>query len=60
LKLEEVNEEIHGIENKISDTIDRLNVLFDKKIEYENKQSNAKLDDINDEIEILKNKLSNL
>ena len=60
LKYEELNEEIHGIENKISDTINKLNSLLDKKNEYENKQSNAKLDDINDEIEILKNKLSNL
>ena len=60
LKLEEVKEEIQIIENKISDTINKLNALLDKKNEYGNKQSNVKLDDINEEIEILKNKLSNL
>lgn len=31
LNLEVVNEEIQGIENKISNTINRLNTLFDKK-----------------------------
>jgi len=38
LRLEEVNEEIHGIENKISDTINKLNSLLDKKtnIEFSN------------------------
>ena len=50
LKLEEVNEEIHGIENKISDTINKLNSLLDKKNEYGTQQSNVKLDDINEEI----------
>lgn len=60
LKLEEVNEEIHGIENKISDTINKLNSLLDKKNEYENQQSNLRLEEITDEIEMLKNKLSNL
>ena len=60
MKLEEVNEEINGIENKISETINKLNALLDKKNEYGNQQSNLKLDDINEEIEILKNKLSNL
>ena len=60
LKLEEINEEINGIENKISETINKLNSLLDKKNEYGIQQSNAKLDDINEEIEMLKNKLSNL
>ena len=60
LKLEEVNEEIHRIENKISETINKLNTLLDKKNEYGTQQSNVKLDDINEEIEILKNKLSDL
>lgn len=60
LKLEEVNEEIQGIENKISNTINRLNTLFDKKNEYENQQSSLRLEEINDEIEMQKNKLSNL
>lgn len=60
LKLEEVKEEIQIIENKISDTINKLNALLNNKNEYGNKQSNVKLDDINEEIEILKNKLSNL
>ena len=60
LKLEEVNEEIHGIENKISDTIHRLNVLIDKTNEYGTQQSNLKLEEINNEIEILINKLSDL
>ena len=60
LKLEEVNEEIHGIENKISDTIDRLNVLFDKKNESGNQKSSLKLEEISNEIEILTNKLSDL
>jgi hypothetical protein len=60
LKLEEVNEEIHGIENKISDTIDRLNVLIDKKNESGNQKSSLKLEEINNEIEILTNKLSDL
>jgi hypothetical protein len=60
LKLEEINEEINGIENKISETINKLNSLLDKKNEYGIQQSNAKLDDINEKIEMLKNKLSNL
>lgn len=60
LNLEEVNEEIQGIENKISNTINRLNTLFDKKNEYENQQSSLRLEEINDEIEMQKNKLSNL
>jgi hypothetical protein len=60
LKLEEVNEEIHGIENKISDTINKLNSLLDKKNEYGIQQSNVKLEEINNEIEILTNKLSDL
>ncbi len=60
LKLEEVNEEIQEIENKISDTINKLDKLSDQKNKYENQQSNVKLDDINEEIEILKNKLSDL
>jgi hypothetical protein len=60
LKLEEVNEEIHGIENKISDTIDRLNVLIDKKNESGNQKSSLKLEEISNEIEILTNKLSDL
>ncbi len=60
LKLEEVNEEIQGIENKISNTINRLNTLFDKKNKYENQQSSLRLEEINDEIEMQKNKLSNL
>lgn len=60
LKLEEVNEEIQGIENKISNTINRLNTLFDKKNEYGNQQSSLRLEEINDEIEMQKNKLSNL
>ena len=60
LNLEEVNEEIQGIENKISNTINRLNTLFDKKNEYGNQQSSLRLEEINDEIEMQKNKLSNL
>ena len=60
LKLEEVNDEIHRIENKISATIDRLNVLIDKKNESGNQKSSLKLEEINNEIEILKNKLSDL
>ncbi len=60
LKLEEVNEEIHGIENKISDTINKLNSLLDKKNGYGIQQSNVKLEEINNEIEILTNKLSDL
>ena len=60
LNLEEVNEEIQGIENKISNTINRLNTLFDKKNEYENQQSSLRLEEINDAIEMQKNKLSNL
>ena len=60
MKSEEVNEEIQGIENKISDITNRLNALIDKKNEYGNQQSSLRLEEINDEIEILKNKLSNL
>ena len=60
LKYEEVKEEIHDIENKISDTINRLNALFDKKTEYGNQQSSLKSEALDEEIEMLSHQLKRL
>ncbi len=60
MKSEELNDEIDGIENKISDITNRLNALFDKKKEYGNQQSSLKSEEIDEEIETLSNQLLRL
>lgn len=60
MKSEEVNEEIQRIENRISDTLNRLNTLLDKKNEYVNQQSSLKSEALDEEIEMLSNQLNRL